>query len=385
MALTVGVEEEFLLTETATGRLVPRSAGVLGSPLLQTKNVTGELNLCQVESATPICHTGADIRRELRQLRTQLNAAAGSVGLSALAVGSHPLSSWREQRVNRSEARYQKMEDDYQQVAREQIICGCHVHIGIPDPDLRIATMTRARPWLAALVALTANSPFWDGADSGYDSYRTMVWRRWPTAGFPPAMDSIADYRRVVSRLEQVGAISDPSYIYWYIRPSSRYETLEFRASDSCMTVEDTAMLAVLVRAIAATCASEVVSGTPRDHWTRETLEAAMWRAARFGLSDRLSDPITMELRPAHDVARSMVNHLRDALAEHGDAAEAAAAVDWVLAHGNGATRQRYTMRVAAMVPPSGGDTMDLRSVRDCLEGAVAHPGPPAAQTPVSA
>ncbi|MDA8391292.1 MAG: glutamate--cysteine ligase [Actinomycetota bacterium] len=353
MVLTLGVEEEFLIADVTTGGLVPQSHRLVpryykkrGMP----EGFTRELNLCQIEVATPVCTSSEQLRSHLRASRRDLQLAAESVGLTPLPVGSHPFSSWRNQQVDRSDPRYGRMEDDFQQVAREQVICGCHVHVGIPDPDLRIAVMTRARPWLPVLVAMTANSPFWEGLDTGYDSYRIEVWRKWPTSGMPPALSSMADYVDILSRLKLVGAAADASYIYWHIRPSSRFETLEFRATDTCLTVDDTVMLGILVRALVSTCVDEIASDAPAAPWRRDTLEAAMWRAARFGLSGELADPLTSELRPAREVVQMLVAHVGKALQRDGEHAGLVAGVDRLLATGNGATRQRRAMESGSSV-----------------------------------
>lgn len=332
------------MTDASSGALVPLSPVLLTAAELQGKPVTSELNLCQVETATGICTTGEEVESQLTALRSDLNTAAESVGLAALSVGSHPFSSWQDQKVNRSIERYRIMEDKFQRIAHEQIICGCHVHIGFADKDLRIATMTRARPWLPVLVALTANSPFWEGSDTGYDSYRTQVWRRWPTSGMPPAMSYMSDYTALVSRLEAIEAIEDPTHLYWYVRPSARFETLEFRASDTCLTPRDTTALAILVRAIAATCAEEVLSGAPPDRWERDTLEASMWRATRYGLAGKLANPLSGVLQPASEVVEALFRHIDDALAEHGDTALARDLVNGILSTGNGASRQRASI-----------------------------------------
>lgn len=351
MVLTLGVEEEFLVVDAATGRLVPQ-AHRLAPRRSKSEGIpqgfTREMNLCQIEVATPVCTSSGELRARLFASRRDLRLAAESAGLIALPVGSHPFSSWRDQKVDRSDPRYAKMEDEFQQVAREQIICGCHVHVGISDPELRIAVMNRARPWLPVLVAMTANSPFWEGSDTGYDSYRVEVWRRWPTSGMPPALSSVREYEALLSQLKLVGAAEDPSYIYWYMRPSSRFETLEFRATDTCLTIDDATLLAMLVRGLASTCIEQIAIDAPTTMWKRDALEAAMWRAARFGLSGELADPFTTELRPAHEVVGLLLAHVRVALERDGEYDYTVSGVNRLLIEGNGATRQRRATRSVA-------------------------------------
>ena len=164
------------------------------------------------------------------------------------------------------------MEDQYQVVARQQVICGCHVHVGIADPDVAVATMSRVRPWLPVLLALSANSPFWSGTDTGYDSYRLEVWERWPTAGVPPDLADRAAYDEVVDELRTGGAIEDATHLYWYLRPSDRWPTLEFRAMDVCLDVDTAVAVAGLARALVRTEIAAAERGgppsTPPRRWS---------------------------------------------------------------------------------------------------------------------
>ena len=160
--------------------------------------------------------------------------------------------------------RYRNLAEDYQQVFREQVVFGCHVHVGFDDREAAIQTMNRTRPWLPVLVALTANSPYWLGADTGYASYRTEIWNRWPTAGMPQPFASRADYDALVATLVATGSVREPTKLYWDVRPSTKQETLEFRVADVCMGVDEAVMVAGLVRAWPFTCHEAAVAGRPR-------------------------------------------------------------------------------------------------------------------------
>jgi carboxylate-amine ligase len=243
--------------------------------------------------------------------------------------------------VSRDKERYRFLEEEYQLVAREQLVSGCHVHVGIADRDLAVATLARTARWLAPLVALAANSPFWMGVDTGYSSYRTEVWSRWPMTGMPDPLESTADYDRLVDALVATGVIRDASFIYWDVRPSSRYPTLEFRVTDACTRIDEVVMVAGLCRALARTCSAEAASGTAAAPTRRELLVAAKWRAARHGLDDALVDPVGGRLRPAAEVVATLLDHLRPALEDCGDWDEVAELVGRVLREGNGAQRQR--------------------------------------------
>jgi carboxylate-amine ligase len=339
--MTLGVEEEFLIVDAVSGDLVPRSNLVL--PPAHERlgdDVAGELNLCQIEVGTPVCTTLEEVRAELTRLRSGLAAAAAETGCGVAALGTHPYGMWQDQGVDAARERYRRMEEVYQIVARQQVICGCHVHVGFPDRELAIATMNRARPWLPALLALSANSPFWQGMDSGYASYRLQVWQRWPTSGMPPRLGSAADFDTLVKELQALDAIEDATFVYWYVRPSVRFPTLEFRACDVCPTVDDAVVVAGLIRALAWTCAREELDGGPFEDPKQELLEAAMWRAARYGLEGTLVSPVAGSPRPAADVLDELLAYLRTGLEAHGDWCEVSDSVGRIVRGGNGAKRQ---------------------------------------------
>jgi len=340
--MTLGVEEEFLVVDRLSGALIPGADRLL-PPAREAlgDDVASELNLCQIEVGTPVCTTLAEVRTELIRLRRGLGTAARQVDAGVAAVGTHPFGRWQDQQVDMASERYRRMEEAYRIVARQQIICGCHVHVGIADPDLAVATMNRVRPWLSVLVALAANSPFWQGIDTGYASYRLQVWQRWPTSGMPPRLRSYAEFRELVDQLQAIEAIEDPTFLYWYVRPSIRYPTLEFRACDVCLAVDDSVAIAGLVRALAWTCSQEVIDGVGEHSPRPEVMEAAMWRAGRYGLGGRLVSPTAMTTRPASDVVGEMLTYLRRGLEFHEDWREVSNLVAATLASGDGAWRQR--------------------------------------------
>ena len=242
--------------------------------------VQPELYRSMVEMNTAVCSTLAEVREAVRQGRRSLVEAAGQQGLRIAAAGTHPFSHWRDQRVT-DKPRYHNLAEDYQQVFREQVVFGCHVHVGIDDREAAIQTMNRARPWLPVLAALTVNSPYWLGGDTGYASYRTEIWNRWPTAGMPQSFASRAEYDRLVETLEATGSVREPTKLYWDVRPSAKQETLEFRVADVCMDVDEAVMVAGLTRALAFTCHQAALAGEPDPVPRPELLRAAKWRAAR--------------------------------------------------------------------------------------------------------
>jgi carboxylate-amine ligase len=338
---TVGVEEEYQIIDARTRELRSRQAHIL--PEAQERvgdQVTPELYLSQIEIGTPICRTLADVRAEIARLRGQIIAAAENAGNRIAAAGTHPFSHWEDQQLT-PKARYVGIEQDYQQLAREQLIFGCHVHVGIRDREAAIEMMNRSRPWLAVLLALSANSPFWLGADTGYASFRTQLWRRWPMAGTPQVFTSRAEYDRLVESLVQTESIEDGTKIYWDARPSARFETLEYRVTDVCMTVDEAVMMAGLVRALARTCHADSARDTPIEHARPELLRAAKWRAARYGLDADLIDIPNKRAVPAPKLVEKLLSTLRPSLEEYEEWDEIEALVTQTIERGTGAARQR--------------------------------------------
>jgi carboxylate-amine ligase len=338
---TIGVEEEYQIIDRKTGELrsraeqiLPEASAALGD------SVTPELYLSQIEIGTLVCRTLAEVRAELVCLRREVIAAAENGGNSIAAAATHPFSHWADQELT-PQARYIGIVQDYQQLAREHLIFGCHVHVGISDREAAIAVMNRARPWLAVMLALSANSPFWLGVDTGYSSFRTEVWRRWPMAGTPQVFASRAEYDALVEALVATGSIEDGTKIYWDVRPSARFETLEFRVADVCLTIDEAVMVAGLVRALARSCYAEAVRDEPVNYARPELLRAAKWRAARYGLDADLINVEAERALPARELVEKLLAFLRPSLEENNEWEEISALVRETLRRGNGATRQR--------------------------------------------
>jgi glutamate---cysteine ligase / carboxylate-amine ligase len=306
--------------------------------------VQPELYRSQVEMNTPVCHTLAEVRDAVRSSRRALVEAAGREGLALAAAGTHPFSHWRDQVVT-DKPRYRNLAEDYQQVFREQVVFGCHVHVGIADPEACIQTMNHVRPWLPALLALSANSPFWLGGDTGYASYRSEVWDRWPTAGLPELFASRATYDALVETLTATGSLREPTKLYWDVRPSSRQPTLEFRVADVCMEVDEAVMVAGLARALAFTGHEAAARGEPAPTPRPELLRAAKWRAARSGLDGDLVDVIGARALPAAELVEVFLAAIRPGLEAAGDLEEVTELVRATVARGTGAARQRAEHR----------------------------------------
>ena len=320
------------------GRVLPAARPQLGD------RVQPELYRSQVEANTPVCATLAEVRDALRRTRRALVEAAEGEGLRIAAAGTHPFSHWRDQEVT-PKTRYRNLAEDYRQVFREQVVFGCHVHVGIDDREAAIQTMNRVRPWLPVLLALSGSSPYWLGSDTGYASYRTEVWNRWPMAGMPHPFASRAEYDRLVETLMATGSVREPTKLYWDVRPSTRFETLEFRVADVCMRVDEAVMVAGLVRALAHVCHQAAVAGAPGPSPRPELLRAAKWRAARHGLDAELVDVLDGRARPAAELVERFLRELRPGLEAGGDLEEVTELVRATVAHGTGAARQREAFR----------------------------------------
>lgn len=338
---TIGVEEEYQIVNPETRELRQRAQRIVAKAQKKVgEDVTNELYLSQIEIGTPVCRGLDEVRAELGRLRGEVIAAAGRDGSRIVAAGTHPFSHWEDQAIT-PKPRYYGIAADFQQLAREQIIFGCHVHVGISDRELAIQVMNRARPWLAPLLALAANSPFWLGIETGYASYRTELFQRFPMSGTLHVLASRLEYDDLVAALVETGSISDASKIYWDIRPSSRFETLEFRVTDVCASVDEAVMIAGLCRALAWTCAEHARAGRPIEHARPELLRAAKWRASRFGLDGELIDVEARLAVPASQLIDKLLEFLRPALEQAGEWEEIQAIVHQTIERGTGAKRQR--------------------------------------------
>ena len=341
---SIGVEEEYQLIEPETRALVSRIESVLPKTRAgDEEEAEPELYQSQIEVGTPICHTLDDVRSEIARLRRNVIAAAEEEGCVIAAAGTHPFSRWEDQEITRKE-RYRRLRDDYQQLAREQISFGCHIHVGFSDKEAAIQTMNRARTWLGPLIALSANSPFWLDADSGFASFGRELCRRWPVAGAPPDFESRKEYDDLIEGLVEMKAIGDATNVYWDIRPSARFDTLEFRAMDVATTIDEAVMIAGLTRALAKSCHSQWERGEPPPRVHDEVLACANWIASRDGLDDELIDIGTGRSLPAREMIDKLLAFLRPALEEQDSWEEVSALVRDTMERGSGAARQRAVL-----------------------------------------
>lgn len=313
---TVGVEEEYLLVGP-NGAPVARATAALALaepvPGEAHGQIEGELVEQQIETSTPVRVALGDVGTELRAARRRTQDAAQRVGADIVAIGTSPVPVTAE---IRQDERYDRIQELLAISAREMLSSGMHVHVGIDDDEEGVRVLDRIRPWLTVLSALTTNSPFWQGEDTGYASYRSMVFGRWPSNGPTDLFGDAATYHAVVSDLVASGAILDEGMIYFAARLSARYPTVEIRVGDVMMDVDHAVTTAGLARALVTTAAR---SDEPPAPMRTEMLRLMGWRAARSGVADELISPTTLRPRPAAEVVSELLAHVDDALAESGD------------------------------------------------------------------
>jgi carboxylate-amine ligase len=292
----------------------------------------------QVEIATVPCSSLLNLAGELRRLRAELAVAARARDAQVVALATSPLPGLP---TPTSDKRYEEMTRAFGLVARQQLTCGQHVHVSVASKEEGVAVLDRLRPWLAVLTALSANSPFWQGEDTGYASYRSVVWGQWATAGPTERFGDVSGYERAVAELLTSGTTLDRGMIYFDARLSECYPTVELRVADVCQDVEDAVAIAGLGRALVVTAVEQWQSGLAAPDVRVGLLRAASWRAARSGLSGDLVDVGHARAVPAWTLVDRLVEHVRPALRGAGDEESVLSALAAIRERGNGAARQR--------------------------------------------
>ncbi|MEU9268912.1 glutamate--cysteine ligase [Streptomyces sp. NPDC048251] len=382
MSVRIGVEEEFHVLEVESGLLVPRANSLLRR--LPRRTFTTELHQSTVESNSEVHTSLDDLYADLAATRRQLDAAASSLGLAAVAAGAAPLAPAAAAHPTAG-ARYRRMVEDYRTVADEQLICGAQVHVDVPDRDTAVRVMCAVSGWLPVLLALSASSPFWQGADTGYASWRTMLWQRWPTAGPVGCFASADEYDATVRDLVGSGIISDPGMIYYDVRPSAHLQTLELRICDSCPRAETVVLVAGLFRALVTEARERLgTGGAPGCDGRHEWLRGASWRAARSGLEGGLVDPGTHQEAPAGEVVRTLLTRLRPALEADGDWETVRSLAEEALAAGSAARRMRHVVEEEDLLACVDMLIAETRGERTPGRAAATHRGNPAQATGVT-
>ncbi|WKV74071.1 glutamate--cysteine ligase [Streptomyces sp. PCS3-D2] len=339
--LTVGVEEEFLLVDARTLRVVPAAPLVLATAAGLPGEMHPEGTRYQVEISTPVADSAASLRAELVALRRTLGRAARAHGCRLLAAPSPVVAVEGPLHLTDDEPRQREQHRRFGALTDTLVSCGRHIHIGTLDVDTAVAVSNRIRPWLPTMIALAANSPFWGGRDTGHSSWRAMAWSGWPSAGPPPHFTSTAHFRRSVQTLLGSGAALDTKMVYWDLRPSGHWPTLEFRAPDMSPSVDTAVLQAELARALVSTALRETAERRPEPAARDDVLRLARWRAAHDGLEGFGLDPYTGTELPAADLAEALLDLVAPELAAAGDLDHAAKTLAGLLRDGSGAHRQR--------------------------------------------
>ncbi len=311
-AWTMGVEEEYLLVERETGALITKQPPGLMETVSNVRHglVARELFDSQIEIGTDVCSNLKELRADIWVLRQAVAEAAAEYGMAPIAASSHPFARWLSQQYTDKE-RYRVLTTDLQAVTRRLLISGLHVHVGIEDPDLRIDLMDQAAYFLPHLLALSTSSPFWEGRDTGLKCYRLTVGEALPRTGFPEKFSSWSEFRRHIDVLVQAGIIEDSSMVWWHIRPSERYPTVEMRVTDLPTRMEDTIALAAMY-----VCLMRMLWRLRQENrrwrsYANFLLSENLWRAERYGIGGELMDFGKGVLVPFGDLLEELIEMVR--------------------------------------------------------------------------
>ncbi|MBN6037644.1 glutamate--cysteine ligase [Amycolatopsis sp. 195334CR] len=332
---TMGVEEEFVLVDAhrVPVPIADKVCHTAGSPAVRR-----ELRDTQIEVATGICRTAAELEDQLTTGRELVTRAAAEHGAMPMATGTPAEPS---PPPGRGRGRGRAIDDRFRAVVTDYEACGCHVHIGLEDRDTAVAVVNHVAPWLPTLLALSVNSPFHAGHDTGYASWRMVQQSRFPGSGIPPWFADFAAYERAVDRLVDCGVLIDADMSFWLLRLSTKFPTVEFRTADTASTVGEAVLQALLSRALVHRALSDLAAGREAAPCDPQVAAAAVWAAARHGLTGPGVDVRLGTPKPAEVLVAELLVHLRPALADQGDWATVHELVEWLHHHGTGAERQR--------------------------------------------
>lgn len=369
---TIGMEEEYLLVSLDSRDLSadPPEAFTQACKNLLGDRVTPEFLRCQIEVGTPVCQSIAEARRELAAYRSTIAAEARRHGMGLVAASTHPFAEWREQ-ITTDRARYTQLAADLRAVVQRQLICGMHIHVGVPDEDLRIDLHSQLVYFLPHLLALSTSSPFWRGRSTGLKSYRTAISVELPRSGLPQTFSSAAEYRRFVDLLVRTGRIEDASKIWWDLRLSSNFPTLEMRITDVCTRLEDGICIAALYQSIV----HMLLALRRRNQRWRQYLRALIaenrWIAQRHGAAGELLDFGRGEAVPMRDLVEELIGLVSEEADRLGCRAEVERARQ-IAAEGTSADRQLAVFDAAVKAGQSEAEALRLvvdHLVAETLEG----------------
>jgi carboxylate-amine ligase len=352
--LNIGIEEEYQIIDPETRELRSYVQQFLeqGRAILPDQ-IRPEFLQSQVEAGTRVCQNVDEARDELIRIRRSILQLAEDAGLWVAAAGTHPFSSWVRQRISPF-GRYPELVRFLQDVGRQLLIFGMHVHIGVENEELLIDVMNQLRYFLPHVLALSASSPFWHGRDTGLKSYRSVVFENLPRTGIPQQFESYASYRRYVDTLLTTGSIAEPTHIWWDVRPSEKFPTLEVRIPDMCTRVEETLCLVALIQAITAKLVQLRQANQSWRLYRMDLIDENKWRALRYGTEGKLIDFGKEKEVPFPTLIGEILSWVDDVLDDLGSRAEVEYAYT-ILREGTSADRQLEIYR----------QTNDLRAVVD--------------------
>lgn len=366
-AFTIGIEEEYLLVDRRSRDIVPSppDAMLAACQELAPGQIHPEFLRCQIEVGTPVCTTVQDARAELARLRGIVAGVADAYGLAPIAASTHPFAAWEPQRPTDRD-RYNMLARDLGAPARRLMICGMHVHVGIDDDDLRIDLMNQVRYFLPHLLALATSSPFWRGRPMERKSYRLSVWHELPRTGMPDRFESYGEYLHHVNVLVRAGVIEDATKLWWDIRPSSRFPTLEMRITDICTRLDDAVTVAAFYLCLLRMLWRLKLKNVTWRPYRNMLIGENRWRAQRYGFDEGLVDFGRGEIVPYADLLDEMLGMVREDAEHFGCVAELDNARA-ILARGTSAHRQVAIYEQALEAGETGWEA--LAQVVDWLIG----------------
>lgn len=359
---TLGIEEEFQIIDPATRELRSHMHQIVeGGKTTLKEQVKAEMHQSVVEVGTNICKDIDEARREVTYLRKMIGEIAAKQGLVFAAAGTHPFSRWQDQQIT-DHPRYHEIVDKLQDTARGNLIFGLHVHVGIPNREIGLQLMNQARYFLPHIFALSANSPFWLGRNTGFKSYRTKVFDKFPRTGIPDYFESVAEYDSYINLLIKTNCIDNGKKIWWDLRLHPFFETIEFRICDVPMRIDETIALAALIQAVVAKIYKLMKKNLSFRNYKRALINENKWRAARYGIEGSLIDFGKQEEVPTKDLIYELLDFVDDVVDELGSRHELRY-IEKMLENGTGADRQLKIYQ----------STGDLKDVVDYLVSETNH------------
>jgi len=370
-SFTIGIEEEYLLVDPETRNLAEDPPATILEECRKRigDQVTPEFLRSQIEVGTKVCTSIAEAKEELQSLRCCIRDVAEAHGLAVIAASTHPIADWDLQKHTEKD-RYNILAQSMQTVARRLLICGMHVHVGIEDDDLRVDLMGQVSYFLPHLLALSTSAPFWRGRETGLKSYRMAVWNEMPRTGLPPQFDSYGEYRRLVEILVGTGVIEDATKLWWDVRPSDKFPTLEMRMTDICTRMEDAISIAACYR-----CLLRMLWRLRRNNqrwrqYDRFMIAENRWRASRYGIDEGLIDFGKARIVPFPELLEELITLIRED-AEFFDCVAEIEHVREILERGTSAHKQVEVWQEACQAGKE--DAAALRDVVDMLIEETAH------------